>query len=865
MGRIFTKRMRPISNYTRMKNKSGKKIKTAPTQTPKIEIALEKGKLVWPAILLMASGMVALIFQVLWIKQLTLIVGVDVFAVTTGVSAFFAGLAFGGLFFGRIADRVKRPLLLYVKLELGIALVGIIITYLLPKSAALFANLEVYNSLLAWSLVFLMVTVGPFLMGGTLPAVVRSLSLSDTKVGSGGGNMYAANTLGAILGAIVCSFVLIPSFGIQGSALFASSIGLCAALIGYYRNKSKTDLTSSETEPSQNSFTKSAGIAILLYAISGGLALGYEVVWSQSMVQFMSTRSFAFSVMLATYLAGLAIGSALISRRVDKLKNPWGLFGLLIAAAGCVSLIEITLLGDWLTSIQSSADRFVYSLTESRLAAMCARFSIAAMYIVFIPTLFLGAAFPVALKLIVNSSHIGRDLGKVVALNTLGGITGTIITGFILVPQFGVVKTLAILAVIACSIGIIAVFKSKLGGFQSAKKSILVLTTVTLLAAIYTPKDKLAELLVTNRGGKKVYYEEGRGGTVAVLEQKAGTKSFRRLYIQGVSNTGDAMPSLRYMRLQALIPLIIHNGKPESALVIGLGTGITSGSLLTYPGLKKRVVAEILPEVVEASSIFEGNFGASSDPKLDIRLRDGRRELLSNDSKYDLITLEPPPPSAAGVVNLYSTNFYQIAKSRLKSGGIVAQWLPLPTQNDEDTRSLVKSFLDVFPYTSLWTTELHEMLLIGSLEPIVLNGPKIIEQFKSPKLADALKEIGIDSPESLMATYVMNRKGLEKYAGNALPVTDNQPRIEYSDWVRTDEIHRVLPELMMLRTNPPIEGVNQEFLSNVESERNRLMLFYQAALNGSMGYKEQWATDMQIVLKGDGNNAYFRWFGGDLD
>jgi hypothetical protein len=315
------------------------------------------------------------------------------------------------------------------------------------------------------------------------------------------------------------------------------------------------------------------------------------------------------------------------------------------------------------------------------------------------------------------------------------------------------------------------------------------------------------------------------------------------------------------MRLQALIPLIIHNGEPESALVIGLGTGITSGSLLQYPGLKQRVVAELLPEVVEASKTFKGNFEAASDPRLDIRLRDGRRELLSNRATYDLITLEPPPPSAVGVVNLYSSDFYQIASSRLNPGGIVAQWLPIPTQNDEDTRALVKSFLDIFPHATLWTTELHEMLLVGSMKPILLNAPKIIEQFNNPELADALKDIGIDSPESLLATYVMDRKGLETYAGNALPVTDNQPRIEYSDWVRLDEIHRVLPKLMMLKTNPPIEGADQDFLKNVESERNRLLLFYQAALNGSLGYKDQWAKDMKVVLDGDGNNAYFRWFG----
>jgi spermidine synthase len=320
------------------------------------------------------------------------------------------------------------------------------------------------------------------------------------------------------------------------------------------------------------------------------------------------------------------------------------------------------------------------------------------------------------------------------------------------------------------------------------------------------------------------------------------------------------MPSLRYMRLQALLPLIIHRGEPTSALVIGLGTGITSGALLRFPGLEQRVVAELLPEVVQAVEKFQGNFGAGTDPRLEIRLRDGRRELLSHEQTYDLITLEPPPPSAAGVVNLYSSGFYELARARLRPNGLVAQWLPLPTQNDEDTRSLVRSFLDVFPHVSLWTTELHEMLLVGSRDPFDLNVPRIVQRFDSPEVSSALREVGIASPEALFGTWVMDRTGLEAYAGDALPVTDDQPRIEYADWVRADEIQGVLPRLIQLRTEPPLQGADDVFMKSVATERQRLLLFYQAALNAQSGYPELWARDMQRVLEGDGGNAYYRWF-----
>jgi spermidine synthase len=672
--------------------------------------------------------------------------------------------------------------------------------------------------------------------------------------------MYAANTAGAIIGALASSFYLLPTFGIRGAAWAAAGLGLIAAAGGCWLDRVVPCAAAVTSHSPPASIRKSASVAMLLYSIAGGLALGYEVLWSQSIVQFMSTRSFAFSVMLATYLAGLAVGAALFARWADRVHDPWGMFGLLIAAAGLVALLEMTLLGPWLPKLQSMGEQTVLSMTASRLAGMCARFAIAALYIVFLPTLLLGAAFPAALKLIVDSGCVGRDVGKVVALNTLGGIVGTVITGFLLVPWFGLVNTLAILAVVAAMLGLLAALRST-SGFRVARWGTIVIAVSTAGAALLTPSDRLANLLADMRGGMMVFYEEGRGGTVAVLEQQAGRKRFRRLYIQGVSNTGDAMPSLRYMRLQALLPLITHRGEPTSALVIGLGTGITSGALLRFPGLEQRVVVELLPEVVQAASNFHGNFGASTDHRIDIRLRDGRRELLSHEQTYDLITLEPPPPSAAGVVNLYSSGFYELARARLRPNGLVAQWLPLPTQNDEDTRSLVRSFLDVFPHVSLWTTELHEMLLVGSCEPIELDVPRIVERFDSPELSSALREVGISSPEALLGTWVTDRAGLEAYAGDALPVTDDQPRIEYADWVRVDEIQRVLPRLIQLRTDPPLHEADDVFMKSVATERQRLFLFYQAALNAQSGYPELWARDMQRVLEGDGGNAYYRWFG----
>lgn len=813
-----------------------------------------------PAALLFASGGAALIYQVLWVKQLSLVVGVEVYAITAGISAFFAGLALGGLLFGRWADRLSHPLKLYAGLELAVAVLAVAATLGLAQSAALFARLEASVGLLAWLLPFSLVGLPAFLMGGTLPVLVRALTPTEAQTGEAGGRLYAANTAGAICGTLLAAFVLLPLLGVIGAACVAGALNLLAAL-GAWCGCSRDERTLPTSSDTALSRTPQARLAIALYCLAGGVALGYEVVWTQSIVQFMSTRAFAFSVVLATYLAGLVLGSALYARRADRIRDPWGLFALLIASAGLLALLQIAGLGRWLVAWQTLLESHVVQLTGSQLAGMCARFAAAAVCVVFVPTTLLGAAFPLALRLAVDSGRVGRDVGAVVALNTLGGIIGVMLTGFVLVPELGLVRTLVVLASVAAAIGAVAAWRGH-AVHKGMRAVVLLVGGATLVTGVLTPSERLAQLLPGARSGELVFYQEGRGGTVAVVNQQRQGQAFNRLYIQGVSNTGDAMPSLRYMRLQALLPLLIHRGEPRSALVIGFGTGITAGAMLRYPGLEHPVVAELLPQVLAAAPLFSGNYNAVNDPRLDIRLRDGRRELLRSEQLYDVITLEPPPPSAAGVVNLYSRDFYELAASRLQAHGLVAQWLPLPTQNDEDTRALVRSFLDVFPHASLWTTEFHEMLLIGSATPMVLDVSRIRQRFEQPQVSAALAEVGVSSVEALLATWVTDRQGLERYAGDAPPVTDDRPRIEYAPWVRPREITRVLPALLALRVAPTLENANPSVQAAVNDEWALLHRFYEWSLLAYNGNRQAWMREARALTPIAAENPYMRWFTG---
>ncbi|PRA57054.1 MULTISPECIES: fused MFS/spermidine synthase [Pseudomonas] len=815
-----------------------------------------------PALLLVVSGAAALVYQVLWIKQLSLVVGVEVYAITTGISAFFAGLALGGWLFGRLADRLQRPLLLYAGLEVLVALLGVGATLGMSLAAAPFAWLEQQIGLAAWGLPFALVGLPAVLMGGTLPVLVRALATDPRHSGKAGGQLYAANTLGAIAGTLLAAFLLIATLGVRGSAIFAAMLNLLAAAGALLWFQRQGPVPAESASAKVVAPAAPARLALWLYAIAGGVALGYEVVWSQSIVQFMSTRTYAFAVVLATYLLGLFLGSVWMARRVERVRDPWGLFGLLIAAAGLLALLEVALLGRWLVLLQTQGEAVALALGASELAAMSVRFAVAALCIVFVPTLLLGAAFPLALRLCVGQDRVGRDVGAVVAFNTLGGIIGVMLCGFLLIPLLGLVRTLGLLALIAAAVGVIAISQGRALN-KGTRQGVIAVAVLSLGVAVLTPVDKLASLLPGARNGELAFYQEGRGGTVAVVTQGKQPRTFQRLYIQGVSNTGDAMPSLRYMRIQALLPLLIHNGEPRSALVIGFGTGITAGALLQYPGLEQRVVAELLPAVVQAAPLFKGNYNAGANPALDVRLRDGRQELLRSEQRYDLITLEPPPPSAAGVVNLYSRDFYQLAARRLEAKGLVAQWLPLPTQNIDDSRALVQSFLQVFPYANVWTSEFHEMLLVGSLEPIELDAARISQRYAQDSVRNALQEVGVSSAPALLATWVTDRLGLQQFAGQALAVTDDQPRIEYAPWVRAKEISRVLPALLDLHRPPPLLNADPAFSERMNVHQQRLMQFYRASLHAYDGDRQAWARDIREVMRGDSANPYYRWFVGE--
>ena len=358
------------------------------------------------AALLFSSGVVALVYETLWVKQLGRVVGVEVHAVAIALGAFFAGLALGGSLLGRLADRAARPVRLYAQLEVSVAVLGVLSTLALARSAPLYVALQAAVGPFAWALPFVLVTVPAFLMGGTLPALVRSLHPDSDALAPATGVLYAANTAGAVVGTLATPFLLVPAFGIEGTSLFAAALGVAvavAAVVLDRRSLAGSQPTHLPTDASRPDVNRDARLALALYAAAGGVALGYEVVWSELLVQFMSTRSYAFAVMLTTYLSGLALGSYLFSRFGPRERDPWRVLGVLLAGAGISTVAIVALLGPWLPDAQTLAGMWAMRATGRETVEVAARFTVAAVVVVLVPTTLLGAAFPAAAGLIASA------------------------------------------------------------------------------------------------------------------------------------------------------------------------------------------------------------------------------------------------------------------------------------------------------------------------------------------------------------------------------------------------------------------------------------------------------------------------------
>jgi spermidine synthase len=424
--------------------------------------------------------------------------------------------------------------------------------------------------------------------------------------------------------------------------------------------------------------------------------------------------------------------------------------------------------------------------------------------LMLVPTLLLGMNFPILIKLASGGhEHVGRGTGLIYSANTLGAIMGSLVAGFGLLPFLGTEASLVGVATLNLLM-VPLLFRAGEGGSVTSRKLVpLGMVGLILAVTLMIPKDLLKPFFMRDSAGsrdesKLLFYEEGLTDTVAVFEDNYGIldPEAKRLITNGISMSASNVIATRYMKLFAHVPILLSD-HPEQVLVICFGTGQTTGAAGIHGRVQQVDSLDLSSSVIHAGPQFKKeNHDVLNNPKVNIVLQDGRNHLLTTQKQYDVITGEPPPPRTAFTVNLYTQDFYEQAKKRLKPGGIIAQWVPLHSQSASEVDMHFKTFLSVFPHAIAWMSVANEILLIGSDQPIEIDFLKLRERLKEPAVKEALAAIHINSAASLLANIWFLEDEMHRLSEDQPIITDNRPLIEfylnYPDVIGTAGLERLV-------------------------------------------------------------------------
>lgn len=705
--------------------------------------------------MLTATGAAALIYQLVWARRMTLVVGATSRAAALVFATFMLGTAIGAALLSRYGDRVKRPLRLFGWLELGIAITGVTVTWASE-------HLGLLHGYLPYAMVFLLsmllLLIPTTLMGATLPVM---LAYIDRTVGRGEktrrmvGYIYSGNTFGALLGALLAGFFLIEHFGLRGSALVAAGLEVTVWAITMLNRDRPAAL-----EREQLSWPR--GPAALAVAVSGFTVLAYEVLFMRMLLQGFLGTAYALTIILGGFLAGLALGAAIapVSKPGDSRS-----IGLVLVAGGVLALA--------FGPIVTTTPALIEYLRGGDLSFSYRLFMYGGISVVLVglPATVWGMTFPMAASQIVRSGNAASTLGAAFFINTLAAVFGSLLTGLVLLPALGTRGALIAVAAIQliAGVGLIALEKNIR---LTAVTFIMALTaifaawpdqTLELGKAVPVPPHVVGhELEHTVR-----CFRDGETSTTTVLHHKPSGRISLILDGFGTAATGSGTD---YMPMMGHLPLLAHP-EPRNALVICFGTGATVRAVASWQ-IDYRAV-EINKDVIACSEHFTPeNLAVVAH----VTIADGRAFLQRTEERFDVITLEPMPPYFAGAVNLYSAEYYQLAKRRMSVDGVVAQWLPLHLVTSEDARQIMATIQSVFPYTYLFIMPGDGTgIALGSGVPIDLRAMAS----RSATAPAAFQELDV-SPKSLRSAIVLGPAGVRRYTAGAPLITDDRPRLEYS-------------------------------------------------------------------------------------
>jgi spermidine synthase len=768
------------------------------------------------------SGAAALVYQVVWVRSLTLIFGGSHLAVTAVLSIFMAGLAIGGYVIGKYVDHVKKPLKLYGLLELGIALFAVVFMGLMRLYPSIYISFaqgrddaHLYLSFIRVVFSVVALIVPTTLMGGTLPVLSRFVSGHPKNLRSYLSFLYGFNTLGAVMGAAATGFIFLRLYSVSTTLAIAvltnGFIGLAALLL---QDRAATVLApdpralenetqftrSSPLEKIENTF--SLRLALWGIGVSGFCALGYEVLWSRILTIVAGASVYSFTTMLVAFLAGIALGSETygLLPKFFKVKEKGTLrsiswFGGVQIIIGATALLVTIYIRDIPANSIRLQNYFLGMGISTFGVRVWSNFTVAFLYMV-VPAFFMGVAFPLAGKIHAEYRKVvGGAVGEVLAYNTVGAILGAALSGYVMIYLFGIERSLQMLTVINIAFGLLVwasvrnlrILKWGMAGLTAAALMFLAINQSALRIwdmkyfaifrnnqpeAFRTPE--MIREAVENTD--VLYYGEGVEAIVSSIKIKGGEQSF---ITNGRIEASSHLQALQCQFTLGHLPMLL-NKNPKNVLVVGLGSGMTLGATSVHPSVEKITLVEIEPKVIGVAKTFkEYNHYVLNNPKLKIVFNDGRNFLMTSKDKFDVITADPIHPWFRGAGYLYTTEYFQLASDHLLPGGIICQWLPIYEMTPRDLKSVVRTFREHFRYTMLWLTH-YDAELVGSNSPILMDEGELDRRIKEPAIFSDLSRVMMGSATDFLCYFVAGTDGMKKFCEGGILNTDDNLYLEFS-------------------------------------------------------------------------------------
>jgi spermidine synthase len=757
--------------------------------------------------LMVASGFGALGYQIVWTQQSTLWLGHESAAVLAVIAAFFGGLGLGALAASARIDCSAHPARWYAGCELIIGVWSLVLAYLLlPISGWLLELIgaqpsPVWHWCVAFSGTFLLLLPATAAMGATLPAMERVLAQLRSD-GTPIAALYAGNTFGAVLGVLAVAFVLIPEYGLVLTA------GVCAVLNFLCAFTAirifAPPLTQSAT---QEIPTAQARGILWLLAATGLLGIGYEVLVVRVLSQIAENTVYTFAILLAMYLIGTALGAAAYGRWAARMREPQRLGDTLLrmlAAAcllGILGLQSARALKGWLLDALGGGMATALSI-EATLAAVA----------FLLPTLVMGALFS---HLGSTARRAGISFGRALGINTLGAAIAPLVFGVLLVPWLG--PKLALLLVAS---GYLALASRRSWSSFSQRS----MAAATVLLALWIPSLAIIDI---PPGGRLLSHREGVMAAVSVIEDAQGVAT---LHIDNRQQEGSSATVLADAR-QALLPILLHPA-PRRALFLGFGSGVTAASAAQDAQLQVDAV-ELLPEVIEAAQLFRERSSANAELRVRVLLGDARRYVRASPAQYDVIVADNFHPARSGSGSLYTAEHFEAVSQRLSTGGLFCQWLPLHQLDLDTLRSIVRTFLAVYPHGwALLATNSLETPVVGLLARRGQDDFDVLQvrgRLASVRMPRAPTEFGIPDDLALLGNFIAGPSALARFAGDAPLNTDDRPVVVYRA-PRITYAPRELPRDRLLTLLQEVQIDPGELLTNdaVGQMGPRLSAYWQA-------------------------------------